>query len=371
MFRVPRIGKQSTLRTPAPTTSAHDATVRASGRDRDTSTAGPTEFDNGVSGTSLAEKADVSRSVVSGDVDECRECSEEIGVGAYGCREFGRTVDNCVSSSRGCARSARRCSPAPTRRATRAEDSLWCANTTETLPCEDGATLDTPACRQVTITFAPLFENNHARKCGNFTTARSDRCVANEQACVQMDVECDAYDICFNTTLVNDSCSGNDALTTVSTSLSRAATRLSKAGRGCLVRSNKRDVGCDGTQIMECVERVFVTPNGNCIAVSNVAHCTAASNSMCTQCSFWHRPTRDGTGCEAHAVWWVIHLIILLCAVVIAALVALVVAAVNWAMKRLKQHEQARTVCLCDEAEQHQHHPARRRACRKHALPRV
>ena len=67
---------------------------------------------------------------------------------------------------------------------------------------------------------------------------------------------------------------------------------------------------------------------------------------MCTQCSFWHRPTRDGTGCEAHAVWWVIRLIILLCAVVIAALVALVVAAVNWAMKRLKQHEQARTVCV-------------------------
>ena len=67
---------------------------------------------------------------------------------------------------------------------------------------------------------------------------------------------------------------------------------------------------------------------------------------MCTQCSFWHRPTRDGTGCEAHAVWWVIHLIILLCAVVIAALVALVVAAVNWAMKRLKQHEQARTTCV-------------------------
>ena len=101
MFRVPRIGKQSTLRTPAPTTSAHDATVRASGRDRDTSTAGLTEFDNGVSGTSLAEKADVSRSVVSGDVDECRECNEEIGVGAYGCREFGRTVDNCVVYSGG------------------------------------------------------------------------------------------------------------------------------------------------------------------------------------------------------------------------------------------------------------------------------
>ena len=132
-----------------------------------------------------------------------------------------------------------------------ADGARWRANTTETLLCEDGATLDTPTCRQVTITFAPIFENNHARKCGDFTTAQGDQCVANNRPCVRMDVECDAYDICFNTTLVNDSCSGNDALTTVSTSLSRAATRLSKAGRGCLVRSNKRDVGCDGTQIME------------------------------------------------------------------------------------------------------------------------
>ena len=111
----------------------------------------------------------------------------------------------------------------------------------------------------------PLFENNHARKCGDLTTAQGDQCVANNCPCVRMDVECDAYDICFNTTLVNDSCSGNDTLTTVSTSLSCAATLLSKAGRGCLVRSNKTGVGCDGTQIMECVERVFVTPTGTAL----------------------------------------------------------------------------------------------------------
>ena len=44
---------------------------------------------------------------------------------------------------------------------------------------------------------------------------------------------------------------------------------------------------------------------------------------MCyTACAFWHRPTGERTGCEAHAVWWVVL-------IAVAAAVALTVVAVR------------------------------------------
>ena len=53
-----------------------------------------------------------------------------------------------------------------------------------------------------------------------------------------------------------------------------------------------------------------------------------------TKCTFWQTNMRRDGG-DAHTVWRVI----LFCAVLIVAFVAVVVDAVNWAMKRLRQHE--------------------------------
>ena len=40
----------------------------------------------------------------------------------------------------------------------------------------------------------------------------------------------------------------------------------------------------------------FVSNGGGCVPFASIAHCTAASASRCTVCTFCHRPAGDGTG---------------------------------------------------------------------------
>ena len=104
-----------------------------------------------------------------------------------------------------------------------------------------------------------------------------------------------------------------------------------------MVRTQLGCTGCDAGHVLK---------HGECVDLSDITHCMEAADSRCTKCAFWHRPTPDGTGCEEHTVWLVILLIVLLCVAVLAALVALIAAAVNWATKRHKLHEQEQTMCV-------------------------
>ena len=54
-------------------------------------------------------------------------------------------------------------------------------------------------------------------------------------------------------------------------------------------------VSCDAARCLSCADG-FVLDGGACAAISDIAHCTAASASRCTACTFWHRPTPDGAG---------------------------------------------------------------------------
>ena len=81
------------------------------------------------------------------------------------CAECEETFYSTFTACEACAVGARRC-----------------VDTAETLLCKDKATLDNPACTTVTDTNVLLFENNHPLKCGDFTNAQGDQCVANEQA---------------------------------------------------------------------------------------------------------------------------------------------------------------------------------------------
>ena len=83
---------------------------------------------------------------------------------------------------------------------------------------------------------------------------------------------------------------------------------------------------------LKCTERLCtVCPDGSvmlndtCFPASVIEHCTEASMSKCTSCSFWRQPSHDGTKCIKHAVWWVITIAILV--VVVFITIALVVAA--------------------------------------------
>ena len=87
-----------------------------------------------------------------------------------------------------------------------------------------------------------------------------------------------------------------------------------------------------------------VLAGGRCVPFRDITHCTAADNSQCTKCSFWHAPTASGDGCETHAVWWVILLAVLVAllifAVVATLVVVVVVVVVNAVMRRIHEKKQ-------------------------------
>ena len=166
------------------------------------------------------------------------------------CAECEETFDSAYTACEECAVGARRC-----------------VDTTETLLCKDKATLDNPACTTVADTNVLLFEKNHALKCGDFTNEQGDRCVANEQACLQMDAEGAACRICHNATLVGDACDENDEWTAFSTNsgavacggdafiesgacvscaerYARGAGRATMSGAGTVARSASLRTGC-------------------------------------------------------------------------------------------------------------------------------
>ena len=87
------------------------------------------------------------------------------------------------------------------------------------------------------------------------------------------------------------------------------------------------------------VQRVGACPcRGALVNVSAVEECTAVSVSVCTACTFWHRPTADGTGCETHAVQWVII------NVVAAVAVASTVVAFLCILESIREYSRPKTI---------------------------
>ena len=56
------------------------------------------------------------------------------------------------------------------------------------------------------------------------------------------------------------------------------------------------------TEQSACHASVSVLTDGLSVWCTSVAHCTAAAESVCLACTFWHRPTPSNTAHEAHAV---------------------------------------------------------------------
>ena len=121
-------------------------------------------------------------------------------------------------------------------------------------------------------------------------------------------------------------------------------------------------VQCDEDACGACVAD-YVLSSGACLHFKNVAHCTAADNSKCTKCSFWHKPSADGLSCQTHAVWWVILVAVLVVLFALAVVVVVVVVVVNAVMRRFRAHKQSATTCIFKMARSNvsfipTHHPA-------------
>ena len=89
-----------------------------------------------------------------------------------------------------------------------------------------------------------------------------------------------------------------------------------------------------------------VMSGGACLHFTNITHCTAAGNSKCTKCSFWHAPTASGDRCETHAVWWFILIVVLVALLMFAALIAVVVVCVWTCIRHAQQNKQHERTCV-------------------------
>ena len=102
-----------------------------------------------------------------------------------------------------------------------------------------------------------------------------------------------------------------------------------------------------------CVEHLcmacdadFVMKGKKCVPLQSIAHCTAAADSRCTRCTFWHTPTLRGDDCQSHVVWWVILLASIVVLVVVVILLLGGVLLVNRLMRKLRTAEVRETACV-------------------------
>ena len=93
-------------------------------------------------------------------------------------------------------------------------------------------------------------------------------------------------------------------------------------------------------------DKVF--KNGQCIGLSMIQKCEEIKGSKCTKCSFWHKPSSDGTLCEKHAEIWVIILIIICILIIFIGGILLA----NWIMKFIankREHSEGYVILRMDE----------------------
>ena len=90
----------------------------------------------------------------------------------------------------------------------------------------------------------------------------------------------------------------------------------------------------------------FVLTDQRCRPFAEIDQCTEAHDSVCTHCAFWHRPNASRTGCESHAVWWVILLGVLVVLVCFVLAVVLIAGLVRWFIGFKKRQKQERTTCF-------------------------
>ena len=90
----------------------------------------------------------------------------------------------------------------------------------------------------------------------------------------------------------------------------------------------------------------FVLTDQRCRPFAEIDQCTEAHDSVCTHCTFWHRPNASRTGCESHGVWCVILLGVLVVLVSFVLAVVIIAGLVRWFMGFKKRQKQERTTCF-------------------------
>ena len=179
-------------------------------------------------------------------------------------------------------------------------------------------------------------------------------CAACQPNCQRCAAEgCSLCDNSFWLNATSHDCSSLDTLTHCTTKTQQGCT-LCDGGffmkdQACVecVTATPSCTACGQVDGMyEACEDGFVLTDQRCRPFAEVDQCTEAHDSVCTRCTFWHRPNPSHTGCESHAVWWVILLAVL---VVVACFIIAVVAIaqlVRWFMRLKKRQQQKRTTCV-------------------------
>ncbi|ELP86040.1 protein serine/threonine kinase, putative, partial [Entamoeba invadens IP1] len=105
----------------------------------------------------------------------------------------------------------------------------------------------------------------------------------------------------------------------------------------CTLSSNK---------CTSCNNSLVLLTNGSCVGLSRIFKCKEITKSKCSKCSFWYKPSKDGTSCESQIVWWVIFVAVMCVLIVFIILIVSLVIVTKNILKKLHIHKIEKTTTL-------------------------
>ena len=115
---------------------------------------------------------------------------------------------------------------------------------------------------------------------------------------------------------------------------------------GCSAHT-PRCTRCDAQTCRSCASG-HVLVGGACVDFNSIESCTAAGDSKCTACAFWHAPNANGTACETRVVWWVIALAVVVVLVLLLVVFIIVAVVVKVVIRAMHKKDVEKRTCIFD-----------------------
>ncbi|EKE39168.1 tyrosine kinase, putative [Entamoeba nuttalli P19] len=198
------------------------------------------------------------------------------------------------------------------------EKCQTCSSENYCLTCNSTSFLSNRKCRS---------NNELIGKCNIFTpiggcSLCKDGYFLNEFDCIKCPIECKTcfYEQCLTCAddyyqHYNGSCLSKNTLQGCAVEITQFGCTQCKDGFFHDVNTCEQ---CNGTcrtcnEYNECTScnEELVFSRSRCISLEGIDHCKIILQSKCQKCSFWYRPSDDGTYCSSYIVWWLVMLMII------------------------------------------------------------
>ena len=77
------------------------------------------------------------------------------------------------------------------------------------------------------------------------------------------------------------------------------------------------------SECTSCIDE-YVLVNDKCKHYKDIKNCKKSKDNKCSSCTFWHKPSKDGTTCNSHSEWrFIVFIVIFIVVIIIATIILL------------------------------------------------